>query len=170
MYLILTITNVFQNAMRSLIFAACLPEYFGANCAKQCSSYCKGKRTCDRFTGICDEGCDYGLSGRQCGTSIGILFLRQCQLRNMKQEKKFTGIWTWSVTWSIHKKLDLIRFDNVTKQVYIRVNLLTLLFITDIYVWKWQLVQNYRNNRSFNVYNNDTVKGRAIIHPPSTRF
>lgn len=69
--------------IRSLTFAACSPGYFGANCAAQCSTYCKGNRTCDRFTGICDEGCNDGWNGGKCGTSIGILFLQQCQLRNM---------------------------------------------------------------------------------------
>lgn len=47
----------------------CPKGYFGLDCLQKCSTYCSGNESCNRFTGVCDEGCKDGWSGPICGTS-----------------------------------------------------------------------------------------------------
>lgn len=48
----------------------CPKGYFGPDCLHKCSTYCSGNESCNRFTGVCDEGCKDGWSGPICGTRI----------------------------------------------------------------------------------------------------
>lgn len=49
---------------------ACPKGYFGLDCLHRCSTYCSGNESCNRFTGVCDEGCKDGRSDPKCGTRI----------------------------------------------------------------------------------------------------
>lgn len=47
----------------------CQSGYYGNDCSNQCSINCDVARTCNRFTGQCNEGCKQGWSGDTCDQS-----------------------------------------------------------------------------------------------------
>lgn len=71
---------------------------------------------------------------------------QQVCLRNKLQIKKLTGKWTWLVTWLNHvmpKEKEFHKRLISYQQSLYPDELLNLLFITFIYDWDWQIVQNH---------------------------
>ncbi|XP_062587463.1 multiple epidermal growth factor-like domains protein 10 [Saccostrea cucullata] len=44
----------------------CKTGFYGENCKKACSIFCKSSRDCNHVTGHCDEGCIGGWQGALC--------------------------------------------------------------------------------------------------------
>lgn len=67
---------------------ACPKGYFGYDCLHRCNTYCSGNESCNRFTGVCDEGCMAGRTDPKCGMDInsgmsGILGLKMFDVPNL---------------------------------------------------------------------------------------
>lgn len=45
------------------VFTECKENYFSFNCEEMCNGTCKG---CNRFTGVCENGCHAGWRGKYC--------------------------------------------------------------------------------------------------------
>lgn len=58
-----------DNIFNSLSLIACLPGWYGPNCANKCGTNCN---SCNRFNGDCEFGCTPGWEGIRCenGTEI----------------------------------------------------------------------------------------------------
>lgn len=44
----------------------CKAGFYGENCKKECSLFCKSSRDCNHVTGHCNEGCIGGWQGAMC--------------------------------------------------------------------------------------------------------
>lgn len=48
----------------------CPLESYGQDCVYNCSGNCLGEVACNRTTGKCDTGCDFGYTGDLCETGL----------------------------------------------------------------------------------------------------
>lgn len=52
------------------IFVECPLGTYGPYCAHKCSGHCLGSVACNRTTGNCDTGCDFGYTREICKTAV----------------------------------------------------------------------------------------------------
>lgn len=50
------------------IFTECTMGTYGQDCAHKCSEKCLNEIACNKTTGKCDTGCDFGYTGDLCET------------------------------------------------------------------------------------------------------
>lgn len=55
-----------------IFFLECPLGTYGPYCAYKCSGHCLGSVACNRTTGNCDTGCDFGYTGEICKTGCEI--------------------------------------------------------------------------------------------------
>lgn len=48
------------------MFTECHFGTYGPGCVHNCSGNCLGAVACNRTTGTCDTGCDFGFTGELC--------------------------------------------------------------------------------------------------------
>lgn len=52
------------------MFTECPFGTYGPDCVHNCSGNCLGAVACNRTTGTCDTGCDFGYTGELCETGL----------------------------------------------------------------------------------------------------
>lgn len=52
------------------MFTECPFGTYGPDCMHNCSGHCLGAVACNRTTGNCDTGCDFGYTGELCETGL----------------------------------------------------------------------------------------------------
>ena len=52
------------------MFAECDTGFFGSDCNHECSKTCKIPRKCNHITGACEDGCQPGWQGLECGIEL----------------------------------------------------------------------------------------------------
>lgn len=66
--------NVHETLTISVYFffliTVCQSGYYGKDCMGRCSVNCYDTSICDRFTGLCTEGCKHGWTGNMCDKRI----------------------------------------------------------------------------------------------------
>lgn len=53
-----------------MLFTDCPLRKYGPGCVHKCSGMCLGDIACNRTTGKCDTGCEFGYTGELCETGL----------------------------------------------------------------------------------------------------